>query len=72
MHNAIVSVRKTNFFTEYTLTNIDEELLRFLPGNKILSTGPGHFIFQNSDSVNSSLLMEEIIRAVSEHVQVIS
>lgn len=72
IQNAIVSVRNTPFFTEYTLNNIDDELLKILPGNKIISTAPGHFIFQNSDSVNSSGLMEEIIRAVSEHSQLVS
>jgi hypothetical protein len=68
MHNAIVSVRTTPFFTEYTLNNFNEELLELLPGNRILSKGPDHFIFQNASSENSALLMDSIIKAVTEHL----
>ena len=67
-YNAVVSVRSTPFYTEYILTNFNEELLKSLPGNKIISKGPGHFIFQNANDAHSDLLMETIIRAVSEHV----
>lgn len=68
MHNAIVSMRTTPFFTEYTLTNFNEQLLELLPGNKILSQSPGHFVFQNASSGNSAVLMDAIIKAVSEHM----
>lgn len=69
MHNAVVSVRTTPFFTEYTLNNFNEELLRLLPGNKILSKGPHHYVFKDASSENSSELMEAIIKAVVEHLQ---
>lgn len=69
MQNAVVSVRTTPFFTEYTLNNVSEELLSFLPGNKIISKGPDHFIFPNATEDNSSLLMAAIIKAVAEHLQ---
>ena len=69
VHSAMVSVRKTPFFTEYTLTNFNEELLSHLPGNKIISRGPEHFIFQNATEEHSSALMMAIIKAVSEHLQ---
>jgi hypothetical protein len=68
MYNAVVSVRSTAFFTEYTLKNCNEELMQLLPGNKILSHAPGHFVFQNASSENSSVLMGAIIKAVSEHM----
>lgn len=68
MYNAVVSVRSTPFHTEYTLNNFDDELLELLPGNKILSKSPGHFIFQNTAPENSSDLMSAIIKAVSEHL----
>lgn len=68
MYNAVVSVRSTPFHTEYTLNNFNEELLELLPGNKILSRSPGHFVFQNTSPENSSVLMEAIIKAVSEHM----
>lgn len=68
MHNAVVSVRSTPFFTEYTLNNFNEELLELLPGNKILSRSPGHFVFPDATSVNSVALMDAIIKAVSEHM----
>ena len=69
MHNAVVSVRTTPFFTEYTLNNFNEELLELLPSNKILSRGPDNFVFQNASSENSNELMSAIIRAVAEHLQ---
>jgi hypothetical protein len=68
MYNAVVSVRSTPFHTEYTLNNFDDDLLGLLPGNKILSKSPGHFIFQNTSSENSADLMNAIIKAVSEHM----
>ena len=70
MHNAIVSVRATPFFTEYTLKNFNEELLELLPGNTILSQGPDHFVFQNVTSANSPALMKAVIQAVKEHVHI--
>lgn len=68
MYNAVVSVRSTPFLTEYTLNNFDEQLLLLLPGNKILSRSPGHFVFQNMSSEDSTPLMNAIIKAVSEHM----
>jgi len=68
MYNAVVSVRTTPFHTEYTLNNFDDELLDLLPGNKILSHSPGHFVFQNASSDSPTLLMTSIIKAVSEHM----
>ena len=68
MHNAVVSVRTTPFLTEYTINNFNEDLLNLLPGNKILSQGPGHFVFQNATAENSTALMDAIIKAVSEHL----
>jgi len=68
MYNAVVSVRSTAFFTEYTLNNFNEDLLELLPGNKILSRSPGQFVFQNASPKNSTELMSSIIKAVSEHM----
>jgi hypothetical protein len=68
VHIAVVSVRSTPFFTEYTLTNFNEELLLFLPGNKIISREPDHFVFQNASKEHSLELMTAIIKAVSEHL----
>lgn len=69
MHSAVVSVRTAPFYTEYILKNCDEELMKLLPGNKILSQAPGHFVFQNAAPHNSDALMNAIIKAVAEHVQ---
>lgn len=68
MYNAVVSVRTTPFLTEYTLNNFDDELFELLPGNKILSHSPEHFVFQNASSENSTPLMNSIIKAVAEHM----
>ena len=64
----MVSVRTTPFFTEYTLS-FDESLMKQLPGNKIISSHTGQFTFQHSDSENTTPLMKEILRAVSQHLQ---
>lgn len=68
MHNAVVSVRTTPFFTEYTLNNFNEELMELLPGNKIVSRSPGSFIFRDASSDHSKPLMNAIIKAMSEHL----
>ena len=68
VYNAVVSVRSTPFFTEYTLNNFNDELLLLLPGNKILSHSPGHFVFKNASGDDSTVLMNSIIKAVSEHM----
>ena len=65
-YNAMISVRTTPFYTEYTLSS-GEELMQLLPGNKIASKGPGHYVFLNADQGNTNL-MEIIIRAVSNHL----
>ena len=67
-YNAVVSVRNTPFFVEYTLTNFNEDLLQKLPGNKIISKETGHYIFQNASAEHSEPLMKSIIKAVSEHM----
>lgn len=69
MQSAVVSVRITPFYTEYTLKNFNEELMNLLPGTKILSRNAGHFVFQNASASNSAPLMESIIKAVAEHMQ---
>lgn len=68
MRSAMVSVRTTPFFTEYTL-DFDEELMELLPGNKIISTSSDHFTFQHASSLEVTPLMREIIGAVSQHSQ---
>jgi hypothetical protein len=67
-YNAVVSVRSTPFFIEYTLNNLGEELIQLLPGNKIVSRGPQDFIFQDAAPGHSTDLMNAIIRAVAEHL----
>jgi hypothetical protein len=47
---------------------MSEELSSALPGNKILSSHPGHYIFQGATAENSTFLMNAIIKAVSEHL----
>jgi hypothetical protein len=70
MHHALISVRTTPFYTEYSLNNFNENLMKLLPGNKIISTGPDHYTFQYATAENSKALMNEIIRAIAEHLQI--
>jgi hypothetical protein len=69
VHNAMVSVRTTPFFSEFTITMLDEEIAGLLPNNKILSATKNHFVFSDSSSENSPQLMNAIIGAVAEHMQ---
>jgi hypothetical protein len=68
-YSAIVSVRQTPFFTEYTLNNFDETLLEQLPGNRIIARSNESIIFQNAPLEKSTPLMSEILRALSNHLQ---
>ena len=68
VHNAIVSVRITPFFTEYILGNLDEELRMLLPDNKIYSQTPGHLFFQNAAAFYSEELMNVIIKTIARHL----
>jgi hypothetical protein len=67
-HNAMVSVRSTPFFTEYTINVFDEDLSELLPNNKVISTSPNSFTFSDSTSENVPQLMNSIIQAIVGHV----
>jgi hypothetical protein len=69
MHNAMVTVRTTPFFTEYQLSMLDEEVLNQLPDNRILSSSPAHFVFASQNSNASKDLMNEMIQSIADHVQ---
>lgn len=68
LHNAIVSVRTTPFFTEYILGNLDNNLLLLLPGSKIISQTSGHLFFQHVSPHHSNLLMNQIIKSIKQHL----
>ena len=65
----MVSVRTTPFFTEYSISMMDEELLQQLPGNKIVATAPNQLSFLNSRAEDQSPLMSAILTAVAHHLQ---
>jgi hypothetical protein len=67
-YHAVVSVHSTALYTEYSINNINEDLLATLPGNKIISLSPEHFVFQNAQRHHSIMLMDAIIVAVKDHV----
>ena len=69
LYNAMVSVRTTPFFTEYSINMLDETIAEQLPNNKIISTSKNSFVFYDSTSQNSPSLMNEIIKAVEYHLQ---
>ena len=68
LHNAIVSVRITPFFTEYIIGNLDEDLRVMLPDNKIFSQSPGQLFFQNITAEHSVELMNVIIKNINRHL----
>ena len=68
-HNAMISVRTTPFFTEYKVFMLDETIAGLLPNNKIISTTNNNYVFAGSTSTNDPLLMQQLLKAVSEHLQ---
>ncbi len=68
VYNAIISVQKTPFYTEYHINMADERINDLLPTNKIVSTSPGHYAFSGISSTSHSPLMDEIITAVANHM----
>ena len=67
-HNAMVAVRTTPFFTEYTISVFDELLAVLLPNNKVISTSQNNFTFPDATDQNDPQLMNDIIKAIAEHV----
>jgi len=67
--SAMVSVRNTPFYTEYTISMLPDEVISALPGNKLISTGQNHLIFANATLDESTELMRDIIKAVEDHLQ---
>ena len=66
---AMISVRQTPFFMEYTISMLPSDVMLQLPGNKLISTGPNQLIFANATLDESTPLMNEIVRAVADHLQ---
>ena len=67
--HAMVTVRDTPFYTEYSIQIADEEVAAQLPNNKIISAYKDNYIFTDSTSRNSAALMNELIHAVSDHMR---
>ena len=70
-HTAMVTVRTTPFFTEYSLM-IDEILSKQLPGTKIISTTSDALVFANATFDETTPLMTELINAVRLHIQMLT
>lgn len=70
-HNAMVSMRNTPFYTEYTVTMLHISIAGQLPNNKILSTSKDSFVFSDSTKENSPGLMQVIIQAIASYMMVI-
>jgi hypothetical protein len=68
VHSAMVTVRTTPFFTEYSINMLDDELMQQLPGNKIVSTNSATLAFMNTSPKEVSPLMACILNAVSHHL----
>jgi hypothetical protein len=66
---AMVSVRVTPFYTEYSIGMLPDEIAQELPGNKIIATGQNQLIFANATLDHSTELMQNILIAVADHLQ---
>lgn len=71
LHHAMISVRATPFFMEYTVAMLDESIASQLPNNKIISAAKDNYVFSDSAEENAPALMQVIIQAVAEHLQTI-
>lgn len=67
--HAMVTVRTTPFYTEYSVQISDEAVAAQLPNNKIISAYRDNYMFSDSTSRNSTALMDELIHAISEHIK---
>ena len=64
LHHAMVEVRTTSFFTEYTISMLDEAIAELLPNNKILSTSNNRIAFADAAEENEPALMHAILQAM--------
>jgi hypothetical protein len=67
-HHAMVAVRETPFFTEYKISLQSDELSDLLLSNKIVSPGPGIFVFANTSVQEYNDVMKQILVAVTDHI----
>lgn len=67
-HLAMVAVRTTPFFTEYSVIMLDDAIAELLPNNKIISTSNERFIFADSTKENAPTLMHSILNAIASHL----
>ena len=70
--NAMVSMRDTSFFAEYTVLMLAPSIADLLPNNKIISTSKDSFVFSDSTKENVPALMQVILEAVVGHMQTIN
>ena len=68
LHHAIVAVRETPFHTEYKITLQTPQLNELLLSDKIVSPGPGVFVFANTSVQEYNELMKQILVAVTDHI----
>jgi hypothetical protein len=68
--HAMISMRTTPFFAEYTVAMLHEAIAPQLPNNKIISIG-NQLVFSDSADENAPQLMTVILEAVAAHLQVI-
>ena len=71
-HHAMIAVRTTPFFTEYSVDMLDDGIAARLPNNKIISTSKDSFVFSDSAQENSPQLMQQILQAVVGQLQTIN
>ncbi len=70
-HTAMVTVRNTPFFTEFSLMT-DTEITENLPGTKIISNHSHELVFANASFDEITPLMLTILNAVRSHLQTLT
>jgi len=68
LQHAMITVRQTAFHTEYKIVLQAPELTELLLSDKIISPGPGVFLFYNVSEAEYNEPMKQILAAVSGHV----
>lgn len=64
----MVAVRQTAFHTEYKISLQSLELKELLLSDKIVSPGPGIFVFANTLLQDYNELMQQVLTAVRDHI----
>lgn len=66
---AIVTVREENSLTEYEISISNQAIADQLPSNTIIASKRSGFHFLKTSEQKNTILMNDLLKAVQEHIQ---